>query len=630
MSRVSSDAQSTQGPAGPDRSGPEHGDGARTGTDQLEPEELDSLRPAPALRDSDRPEAFAADGEQDGDLDADPGGLGPADLPQARRRPRLGWERGRSWMRPTGTPFPGTRAAVRDRLVPPYYPEFFRGAGWILPLLITVIGGVLRFWNLGTPKQIIFDETYYAKDGWSMYVYGWEHNWQTSTVSDPAVAKGVASFAAGPEYVVHPPFGKWIIGAGEELWGLNPVGWRIMEALLGTLAIYILARTARRMFRSTLLGCVAGLFLSFDGLAFVMARTALLDGLLMFWVLAGFSCLVVDRDKTREKFAAWREERGYELLASLDHGPKLGIRPWRLLGGLCLGLAAATKWNGIFFCAGFAILSVLWDMGARRAVGVRWPAFATLLRDVLWAFLSLPVLMLVTFVSSYAGWIFDTSNGGGYNRFWANSNPSDFWPTWTDPLRSLWNYVDQQYQFNANLQTPHPYMSNPWSWLVMGRPVAFYYCGDPKPGVAVCPTGSANGYSQEVLALGNPLLWWIGTAGILFLLWRWIGRRDWRAGAILCGISWGIVPWMHYAERTIFSFYAVSFAPFIALSATMVVGAVLGRADASPIRRSWGAATAGTIVVAVVALFMYFYPIYTGQTISYSDWSNHMWFQSWI
>jgi dolichyl-phosphate-mannose--protein O-mannosyl transferase len=164
----------------------------------------------------------------------------------------------------------------------------------------------------------------------------------------------------------------------------------------------------------------------------------------------------------------------------------------------------------------------------------------------------------------------------------------------------------------------------------MGRPVAFYYCGDPKPGVAVCPGGSANGSAQEVLALGNPLLWWIATAGILFLLWRWIARRDWRAGAILCGIAAGILPWMHYAERTIFSFYAVAFVPFMALSATMVVGAVLGRADASPIRRSWGAATAGTMVVAVVALFMYFYPIYVGQTISYSDWSNHMWFTSWI
>jgi dolichyl-phosphate-mannose-protein mannosyltransferase len=625
MSRVSSDVHGTHDSDGPGSAV----DLADSDLAEADPAGQDQALPGDSAGYGQGAEP-GAESDTGPDADLDTGTDAGSDPALPRRRSRPGWERGRVWMRPTAGPYPPTRASIRERLAPSFYPEFFRGAGWILPLLVTIIGGVTRFWNLGSPKQIIFDETYYAKDGWSMYVYGWEHNWQPAATADPAVAKGNALFGTGPEFVVHPPFGKWVIGAGEHVWGLDPVGWRIMEALLGTIAIYIMARTARRMFRSTLLGCIAGLFLAFDGLAFVMARTALLDGLLMFWVLAGFSCLVVDRDKTREKFAAWREERGCELLSAIDRGPRLGVRPWRLLAGLCLGLGAATKWNGMFFCAAFAILSVLWDLGARRAVGVRWPAYATFVRDVFWAFLSLPVLMLATFVSSYAGWFFQTSDGGGYDRFWANANHSNFWPTWTDPFRSLWNYVYQQYQFNANLQTPHPYMSNPWSWLVMGRPVAFYYCGDPKPGVALCPTGSSNGYSQEVLALGNPLLWWIATAGILFLFWRWIARRDWRAGAILCGIAAGIVPWMHYAERTIFSFYAVAFVPFMALSATMVVGAVLGRADASPIRRSWGAATAGTIVVAVVALFMYFYPIYTGQTISYSDWSNHMWFTSWI
>jgi dolichyl-phosphate-mannose--protein O-mannosyl transferase len=36
------------------------------------------------------------------------------------------------------------------------------------------------------------------------------------------------------------------------------------------------------------------------------------------------------------------------------------------------------------------------------------------------------------------------------------------------------------------------------------------------------------------------------------------------------------------------------------------------------------------MVVAIVGIFIYFYPIYTDQTISYTDWSSHMWFQSWI
>ena len=570
--------------------------------------------------------------------------------PPEQEAPRRRWrriERGKVWWRPEGRSRPDARPPLAERLVPPFYPEFFRGAGWILPLLVTAVGGFMRFWNLANPNKIIFDETYYAKDGWSTWVYGWEHNWQTSAKADPSLAvsgkygtQGVAQFASGPEYVVHPPIGKIIIGFGEKIWGLNPVGWRLMEAVLGTLAILILTRTARRMFRSTLIGVIAGLFLSFDGLAFVMSRTALLDGIQMFFVLAGFAALVVDRDKVRAKAAAWAEEHltGAPLLKG-DHGPKFGLRPWRILAGLMLGCATATKWNAIFYVAAFAILTVLWDRGTRRAIGLRNPSIATLRRDVGWAFLSLPIETFGVFIASYSGWIFDTSNGGGYNRFWADSNPAAGFPAvpfskdltqWLVPnwLRSLFNYVHSQYQFNANLETPHPYQSNPWSWLVMGRPVAFDY-NSPKVGTDGC-TAAMHSCSQEVLALGNPFLWWLATASILYLLWLWIGRRDWRAGAILLGIATCIVPWMHYAERTIFSFYAVLMVPFMCMAAAVTVGAIIGRADAPPVRRAWGAAVGGAMVVAIVGIFIYFYPIYTDQTISYNDWSSHMWFQSWI
>jgi dolichyl-phosphate-mannose-protein mannosyltransferase len=663
----------------------------------------------------DWPELGAATGPDGSGEGAGPAGAGAA-LPGAipypiRTRLRRGWERGRVWFRPTGTPLPEARGSIRERLVPPFYPEFFRGAGWILPLVVTAIGGLLRFWNLGWPNSIIFDETYYAKDAWSMYVYGWEHTWQGSSVADPGVASagngfghnGAADFSCSPqcaEFVAHPPAGKWVIGAGEQIWGLNPVGWRLMEAVLGTIAIYILARTARRMFRSTLLGCIAGLLISFDGLSFVMARTALLDGIQMFFILCGFSCLVVDRDKVRERFAGWREEHGSALLSMDEFGPRLGWRPWRIAAGVCLGLATATKWNGIVFVAAFALLTVFWDGGTRRACGIRNPqlVFGTILLFLtgpylvyyvlkylnadampngikvpqvgmslilvllylvgavvaglvlgtsrlpfgrLWrsvaeplkAFVSIPVLGVVVFVGSYAGWFINTGNGGGWDRFWANTQPSNFWPTWTDPLRSLWHYVYQQYQFNSTLQTPHPYQSQPWTWFVVGRPVAFYYEA-PHVGTDHCTlamAGSATGTcSAEVLPLGTPLLWWFATAALFFLLWRWVLRRDWRAGAILGGVIAGVAPWLDYGHRTIFSFYAVSFAPFMILGATMAIGAIIGRADAPPVRRTWGAAMAGILVVGIAVMFVYFYPIYTGQTISYNDWISHMWLPSWI
>ncbi len=626
MARVDSDVQNAQGPAY-DSAGPD------------QPAESDSSVATEVLT-----TGRADDGEARDEGEDDDGELEEPDYPVTRRPRWRRTERGRVWWRPELRPRPDARPPLTQRLVPPFYPEFFRGAGWILPLLVTVVGGFMRFWNLAQPNKIIFDETYYAKDGWSMWVFGWEHNWSSSandalSVCGKPGCQGVAQWSSGSEFVAHPPFGKWVIGFGEKIWGLNPVGWRLMEAALGTLAIYILARTARRMFRSTLMGVIAGLFLSFDGLAFVMARTALLDGIQMFFILAGFSCLVVDRDKVRAKAAAWAEQHPRETpwLAG-EHGPKFGFRIWRLAAGVSLGLATATKWNAIFFVAAFSVLTVLWDRGTRRALGLRRPSVSTLRRDAGWAVLSMPVTMVVVFVSTYAGWIFNTANGGGYNRFWANTNPAygfpdlpfhrqltELLPGW---VRSLWNYIHAQYQFDANLQSPHPYMSNPWSWLIMGRPVAFDY-NSPKVGTAGC-TPAMGSCSQEVLALGNPFLWWLATASIVYLLWLWIARRDWRAGGILLGIAAGILPWMHYAERTIFSFYAVAFVPFMCLAATMSVGAILGRADAPPVRRAWGAAVGGAMVVAIVGIFIYFYPIYTDQTISYNDWSSHMWFQSWI
>jgi dolichyl-phosphate-mannose--protein O-mannosyl transferase len=195
-----------------------------------------------------------------------------------------------------------------------------------------------------------------------------------------------------------------------------------------------------------------------------------------------------------------------------------------------------------------------------------------------------------------------------------------------NPLRSWWFYENQVFQFNANLTSPHPYESNPWSWLVMGRPVSFYY-ESPTYGQSGCTVKNC---SSAILALGTPPLWWVATAGLVYALWRWVFRRDWRSGAVLAGMASLWLPWLHYSSRTIFEFYAVSFAPFMVLSATLVVGALLGSADASPTRRMWGAVGAGVIVLSVVGAFMWFYPIYTAHVIPYNSWNARMWFSSWI
>src|SRR5262249_19477886 len=190
--------------------------------------------------------------------------------------------------------------------------------------------------------------------------------------------RGRASCASGGACsALPPPFGKVLIAGGEWLFGLSPFGWRFASAMVGSLSILLLARIARRMTRSTLLGCFAGLLLALDGLEFVMSRTALLDIFVMFWALAAFGCLVVDRDAYRAKLAGAVAE-GTQLTAA----PRTGIRWWRVGAGVCLGLAFGSKWNGLWFVPAFAGLALAWDVGARRAVGLTKLAGPGSLRDL--------------------------------------------------------------------------------------------------------------------------------------------------------------------------------------------------------------------------------------------------------
>ncbi|MFD7320765.1 dolichyl-phosphate-mannose--protein mannosyltransferase [Streptomyces sp. NPDC059875] len=561
-----------------------------------------------------------------------------------------------SWqqrLRRFGYASPASRAAgpgLRERLVPPYTRpserlwsllgvspgaanRVWRLAAWGGPLLVALVAGLLRFWNLGKPHAVIFDETYYAKDSWALINQGYEGAWPKDVDKSILLNPDAVPIPTEPGYVVHPPMGKWVIGLGEKIFDFTPFGWRFMVALLGTLSVLMLCRIGRRLFRSTFLGCLAGLLLAVDGLHFVMSRTALLDQVLMFFVLAAFGCLVVDRDWARRKLAAALPEDEEGLLrpdAWTAETLRLGWRPWRLAAGVSLGLAAATKWNGLYVMAAFGLMAVLWDVGGRRTAGAIRPYASVARRDLLPAFVSVVPVAIVTYLVSWTGWIVTDK---GYFRNWAaEQDKIDGGGTWAflpDWLRSLWHYETEVYKFHVGLNSPHTYESNPWSWIVLGRPVSYFY-ESPAPGTAGCPSNATEKCAQEVLALGTPLLWWAACFAILYILWRWFFRRDWRAGAIACGIAAGWLPWFLYQERTIFLFYAVVFVPFLCLAVTMMLGAIIGPAGSSERRRTFGAVGAGVLVLLIVWNFIYFWPIYTGTAIPMDQWRNRMWLDTWV
>jgi dolichyl-phosphate-mannose-protein mannosyltransferase len=492
------------------------------------------------------------------------------------------------------------RLATLDRWWNPY--------SWLITALVVAVAAILRMYHLTTPKGYIFDEVYYPTDAWDMLQHGVEWDEKTN----------------GPAYVVHPPLGKWLIALGEKVFGNNELGWRISGAIAGTLMILILIRVAYRLFHSIVLAGIAGLLMALDGFQLVLSRTSLLDIFLGLFILATFAALVLDRDHYRRRWLR-ALERG--------HDPSTArvlpwIFPWWLLAsGVLFGLACGVKWSAAFFAPFFALLVVVWRVQARRSAGVRRPFLGGILGDLGYLILSF-VLSIIFYIATWTGWLVTDT---GYFRHYREANGLSE-PPILGALLNLVHYHGEAFKFHNGLTDRHVYQSWPWQWLLLGRPVAFYWNGNGNCGAPSC--------AAEILLLGTPILWWSFIPALGALVWFGIARRDWRAFAIGTGVVAGLLPWFYFAVsegRTMFAFYVLPALPFLILAVTYALGAIMTPSSgmvtgpARTDRQLIGTISVGVYVLLVALCFAYFHPIFVGQLIPYTDWSTRMWLGSrWI
>ena len=387
------------------------------------------------------------------------------------------------------------------------------------------------------------------------------------------LAYGVEVDGSAAEFVVHPPVGKWMIASGIKLFGDNPLGWRIATAVAGSLMILLIAAIVHRLFYSPFLTVIASALMAVDGMALVHSRTALLDNFLALFTL------------TATYFF---------------------IRKSYYLSGLFLGLAIGTKWSGLYFLALFGLIALYRAFTFFSGKNLIKPTLR-----VVGAFGLTPIAI---YIASWSGWFLS-------DRGWKRDSDGN-------PLIALKNYHEEILGFHRNLSTAHNYEANPWSWLIQGRPTSFFYETPKGCGADSC--------SQEVLALGTPLLWWSATIALAVVFGYWIRsivmrRTDPAASIIIVGIAAGYLPWFFFQDRTVFTFYTIFFQPFMVLALIYCAQLFLSH-QLRKSARSYQLGEFGVIALLVLIAinFIYFLPLYMGELITYQEWINRMWLPSWI
>ncbi len=549
----------------------------------------------------------------------------PPDTPE----PRVS----RRWWHPrqvdvTGRSTTEIEQSLTDRLLNPVTGS--RLWGWIGALLVTAVAAVLRLVHLERPARLVFDETYYVKQAYSLLTLGYEGDWNEEPDENFA-AGDFSDLRTEADYVVHPSVGKWMIAFGMRFLGAEtPWGWRISAAVIGTLSVLLLARIGRRLFSSALLGCTAALFLAVDGVHITMSRVAILDIFLQFWILAAFGAVLLDREQYRRRLAA----RAATELATHGRfrdpwGPRVGMRWWLLVAAVCLGLACGVKWSGIYAVAVFGIVVVAWSVTARRAVGAPLWFGGGALRDGIPSFFAFVPTAAAVYVLTWLPWWL---NPNSYNRQWATEvnaaaqAPQRTWmPDW---LNSWWEYHLKMWDFHNGLVSEHTYMSHPAGWLIQWRPTSFAW-RDVEDATSMDMCG-AERCVGAITSVGNPIVWWGAALALLLVLWAALRRGDWRAWAILAGYAATYLPWFAYAHRTIFTFYTVALVPFVALTLTFAIGALLGSRELPLRERRPGIWTAAAIVILAVVVGAFYWPVWSNQWVPYWFWRLHILLPSWV
>ncbi|MEW6494414.1 MAG: phospholipid carrier-dependent glycosyltransferase [Cyanobacteriota bacterium] len=494
---------------------------------------------------------------------------------------------------------------------------------------IFLLSVILRFWRLGQFNTLVFDEVYYAK---------FANNYLTGTQF----------------FNAHPPLSQYIIAIGIWIGSHLPIGqdtvnsltgslrstwsYRWVNALTGSFIPLVVGALAYELNRRKSFALIAALFAATDGLFLVESRYALNNVYLVILGLLG------------------------QLFFLKALGKKQGRWLNLALSGIFFGASACIKWNGLWFLLiTYMSWSAAWVIKWMRSL-VQAPRLLPQGADIdktrsrsteakehnsssFVSYLGLPTqdsrlrtplqnlnqLNFIQFLLNFA--IIPVLT---YSLLWIphlimNPTPG-FWQAQYDILTFHEKIGD-----GPNV---HPYCSRWYSWLLMWRPVAYFYqtarnTVEQIPAYPPLPAGAGK-VIYDVHAMGNPFLWWLSTAAIFLLLLLLVQRlvkgagwkfppssQTWIALYFVLGWLANLLPWAR-VTRCIFLYHYMGASVFSGLALAWLVDHWL-HSDKLEYRSA-----SATVIFLVLLAFTFWLPIYLGLPMSVPGYQIRMWFRSWI
>lgn len=372
----------------------------------------------------------------------------------------------------------------------------------------------------------------------------------------------------------HPHFGKILISMGILLFGMNPFGWRFMSVLFGILIIGAMYLFAKKMFHSTFIATATAALLTFDCMHYTLSRIATIDIFAAFFILLMYYFLY-------SYFVMDSKERESSTFDSNKKIPRDILMPLGLCG-ISMAFGVATKWTGVYAGIGLGILFIWYTLTHFPQKQVR--------QLFLFCCLFFIVIPVVVYTLAFIPVVGYTEYNGLIDK------------TIQGTL--------SMYDYHSKLVAEHYYSSPFYEWPFIWMPLL--YANDMVNATDV----------SAVSCMGNPAIWWIGIPCVFFILYRWIIKKDKKAGFLFIAYAAQYIPWMSIGRITFIYHYF----PAI-LFVMLITGYTM---ELLKEHFSWGQKAITFYLIAVVLCFFLFFPVISGYPVN-REWGLSLrWLKDWI